>query len=679
MKNAIDGNDWVCVTPSFVSERNVRRPVMVLARSVVRAARLASEDPGALEAVGGDVARICKDVPIKWRSGFETYALVLIDLVRHGWQVRLRAGEIQAQRPIRKQNASSEKERVRAQLIMERDSQLRQAATRRFVRKMEARRPYRGEFVSIFSLMRNGEELAEALRKCTRGRSSVVDAIVPYLQLAEPGKICPQTGLDLGQIWRYFRHTWSTAYRSVPGRSMMILVRDAAVESHPIIGIAALSSPTVQSSVRDDWIGWSRKAALSRFTNSPNRRLGEWLLETVNGAIAEIFVRDLVDDRVITRRELRWPNSEVIEVLKKEARRARLRHRRFADSKELKKSPSRNGGPAIDWEHRARMDLFRAKRCTALTELLQVRLTLRRFLRKNFTRKDVTALLGDSRGKRAVEFVVKKAKADRVGVAVSEVSVCGAIPPYNEVLGGKLVAMLLTSPELIQMYEHRYRGTPSVIASSMAGRPICRSSNLVLLMTSSLYSPASSQYNRIKIPSDIANCNRRDVVSYERLGETRGFGTNQFSEATSRFLARFSSHRLGGQRVNSVFGEGVNPRVRKIREGLDAMGLPSNALLAHGSPRIVYGVPLAGNFREYLLGFAKRPNYLLGKSGVAEKTRSIVEWWTARWLVKRIENVAILERVARHTLVNPIRHGARIPHIESENQHELVYWPDEGT
>jgi hypothetical protein len=29
-------------------------------------------------------------------------------------------------------------------------------------------------------------------------------------------------------IWRYFRHTWTYQYTSVPGRTMMFLVRDQA-------------------------------------------------------------------------------------------------------------------------------------------------------------------------------------------------------------------------------------------------------------------------------------------------------------------------------------------------------------------------------------------------------------------------------------------------------------------
>lgn len=41
-------------------------------------------------------------------------------------------------------------------------------------------------------------------------------------------------------------------------------------------------------------------------------------------------------------------------------------------------------------------------------------------------------------------------------------------------------------------------------------------------------------------------------------------------------------------------------------------------------------------------------------------TEGIVRWWVERWLVKRVEREDALERVARHTLVHPIRHGARV-------------------
>src|SRR5204862_3597783 len=112
------------------------------------------------------------------------------------------------------------------------------------------------------------------------------------------------------------------------------------------------------------------------------------------------------------------------------------------------------------------------------------------------------AFASSGQGSDAIRVILKKAKADRVGIAVADITVCGAVQPYNAILGGKLVAMLATSPEVILEYRRRYSNAESEIASSMAGRPIVRAPTLVLLGTTSLYGGGSSQYNRIKIPCD---------------------------------------------------------------------------------------------------------------------------------------------------------------------------------
>ena len=87
----------------------------------------------------------------------------------------------------------------------------------------------------------------------------------------------------------------------------------------------------------------------------------------------------------------------------------------------------------------------------------------------------------------AVAKIVRKAKADRVGTAIADLTICGAVPPYNEILGGKLVAMLMVGPEVVREYRRRYRGASSIIASSMAGRPLSRAAaDLVSIGTTSL-------------------------------------------------------------------------------------------------------------------------------------------------------------------------------------------------
>src|SRR5205814_802907 len=142
-----------------------------------------------------------------------------------------------------------------------RDAQLRQPAVKSFIRSMERTRYFNGRFVSIFSLMRDGRELAGALRQTrthlNNGWADALSRVIdPYLQFISEDTCCTLTGLRLMDIWRYFLHTWTNQYTSVPGRTMMFIVRDRAALYHPVIGIGALSSPIMQIRERDTWIGW---------------------------------------------------------------------------------------------------------------------------------------------------------------------------------------------------------------------------------------------------------------------------------------------------------------------------------------------------------------------------------------------------------------------------------------
>jgi hypothetical protein len=159
------------------------------------------------------------------------------------------------------------------------------------------------------------------------------------------------------------------------------------------------------------------------------------------------------------------------------------------------------------------------------------------------------------------------------------------------------------------------------------------------------------------------------------LGRSEAFGTSQYSEETVDALVDLVQQSGDGQRVNSIFGEGVSPKLRKVRQGLDLLGLPSDLLLRHHRHRILYAVSLIRNLREYLLGLEQKPEYLVPVDRGAEATARIGEWWRERWLRKRIESDDVLAEVARHTLVRPIRHGARVAVLPPTGQHVLFADP----
>jgi hypothetical protein len=68
----------------------------------------------------------------------------------------------------------------------------------------------------------------------------------------------------------------------------------------------------------------------------------------------------------------------------------------------------------------------------------------------------------------------------------------------------------------------------------------------------------------------------------------------------------------------------------------------------------------------------ERPRYLIPLE-CRDATRRISEWWISRWLRQRIQAEAVLEAVARHTLVQPIRHGARVTIKEERGEQRHLF------
>ena len=125
-----------------------------------------------------------------------------------------------------------------------------------------------------------------------------------------------------------------------------------------------------------------------------------------------------------------------------------------------------------------------------------------------------------------------------------------------------------------------------------------------------------------------------------------------------------------------VFGEGANPRLRALREGLDALGLDEESLLHHGNPKLIYGVRLISNLRNYLLGIDSKPKYLFPRRSPKKATDDIVSWWMERWSARRLrrkDSQNILVRVRKHTLVHPITHGARVRLPEEDVGQESLF------
>ena len=204
----------------------------------------------------------------------------------------------------------------------------------------------------------------------------------------------------------------------------------------------------------------------------------------------------------------------------------------------------------------------------------------------------------------------------------------------------------------------------------MAGRDVVRPADLVYVGTTSLYGQRPSQYDRIVFSLRDVGGSASEELRYRYLGKTRGIGTFQFSDETVSELARLLAQSKKGQRINSVFGEGVNPRLRKIRDGLELLGLDSNIFLDHGAPRLVYGVDLARNTADYVIGLAVTLNPLI-PAKTKDAGQEMVRWWLSRWVMARVQRDDVLVRIAEQRLTHPIRHAARVLRV-SEPARSLI-------
>jgi hypothetical protein len=215
-----------------------------------------------------------------------------------------------------------------------------------------------------------------------------------------------------------------------------------------------------------------------------------------------------------------------------------------------------------------------------------------------------------------------KTRTDRI-IYVMDAYVVGALPPYNELLGGKLIAYLLASNEIRKIYHKKYAKTQTIINARK------RVSDLALIMTTSLYGLNSSQYNRLRY---------KNSLLCKPIGETSGFGTIHISnEAFSAMRELLVSE---GYDISHKFGDGPNWRMRVVRSACELLNLNPDVILKHSFKRGLFAIPLAVNWKAFLNGQVRKPIYR------NTPLRKLSKHWQDRWLAMRKQNKEVIARVA---------------------------------
>lgn len=581
---------------------------------------------------------------IEQRKKYRAVWFLFRDLIRASWKACYRDGVLYMSLPTLNgadlHDTTSPEVKALLRSWMSESRQERLVGYTDFINRME--NPGTNK-QSIATLIADGAELAKRMERAHAGEIGIEDAIQPYLQLVRENDRDEFTGLKISEIWRYFRLTWSTPAETTPGRTMQYLIRDAAHPMHAVMGIASLENCAVQITCRDDYIGWNQKAFIDRIISVDNdcaKKELKHLLVYLEEGIAGIDYSELCTEMVIKN-----PTDTDIQLLLDEASNAEQSRQQFlrneVESYIGDGEKSELGSISIGTEKA----LYRRKRAEQLARLLSAKKAIGDLINSENFNEIWKDFCKSDTGNSAIRSALVAQKTKHIGSSLMELNVCGAIPPYNEILGGKLVALLAISPQVVHDYKKRYVDKASEIASRLKGEPVCRPADLVYVGTTSLYYVGSSQYNRLKIPGKVFDTDF-DIV-WKQLGMTIGFGTMHISKATTMSLTEATSD--GFNRINHVFGEGSSPKMRlltmSIRELLESTNEDSKDFSKHAMSRIVYGACLAKNTFDYLLGRDFEPKYYTDMADYVSGTQKIVDFWRNRWLKSRLNYEPIYQKM----------------------------------
>ncbi|MBI2512176.1 MAG: DUF4338 domain-containing protein [Opitutae bacterium] len=203
-------------------------------------------------------------------------------------------------------------------------------------------------------------------------------------------------------------------------------------------------------------------------------------------------------------------------------------------------------------------------------------------------------------------------------VNVMDAYVLGAIPPYNQLLGGKLVACLVRTKEVAEAFERKYGKTKGIISGKRKHARL-----FVVTTTSSL--GRSSLYNRLRLGS---------THYFQPIGFTAGWGHFQINDRLFADLRNFLARKRGkyAKRAKAhQFGQGPNFRIRVVRLALESLSMNPD-ILRHNLRREVFLCALAKNASKLLTGRAVRPNVrdVVSAAEVSVAARQ-------RWLIPRAE------------------------------------------
>ena len=484
------------------------------------------------------------------------------------------------------------------------------------------------------------------------------------------------------EIFRFLRHSWRIPYKTTPGRTLSFLVKVGREKK--IAGILTLASPALWMSNRDESLGFEDFKIMELSTE----KLTE-IKEKFNFEAKPLDKKALINQQNIEALEIqkkewisRWSQLglkdsstmfhhlsgcfSVFELLNSSMVSLVKRIRQFpveliSDEEDFatrcgELGISLEGTQPTSWITKTEPNSSAVdkknikKRRRIVKECIDAYDTLYSWNQEGFpeTIGDLFDQLhgfeskSGSKRMNALKTAMTQSKIRMMSSNIAEMIICGAVPPFNPLRVGKLIAMLSLSSEIKQFWDEAYSRSESDIATELAGRPISKPATLSAVSTTGLYGRSNAQYDRITIPLE-----HGAKVKFEMAGVTgnkgRGPSTLTISDSSWKLVNDVVKKDGNEEGTTGKFGEGTSARIRRLQKAVKIVnswfvehtGLQVKQLLneitSNPFSRSVHVANLSHNSIRFQLGIDDALSYPDGLS----KDR-IVRIWKERWLIPLI-------------------------------------------
>jgi hypothetical protein len=186
--------------------------------------------------------------------------------------------------------------------------------------------------------------------------------------------------------------------------------------------------------------------------------------------------------------------------------------------------------------------------------------------------------------------------------------ILGAVPPYNELFGAKLVALAVGCKEVCQAFEEKYKGKKTIIRGRTPLAKLVAVDTMAFFGKSLIY---------------------KGLPEWQFLGFTKGLThihLNGLWEKCFELAKEMNARSL----KRNKFGHGPNWKFRVLNEVFSRLGL-SGKYYETGLEKGYYFRPLAAEWREFLKGEADQLTY------VNKSFEEYVELWKEKYLRRRLK------------------------------------------